>query len=88
VTFSKKRSTTQTGRAPHPVTLSAYIFCNLACNSALARGAEGVIVAEGGNSAGYTLFVKNGHVIYENSFFDRERDDITSNGCCLKAKSL
>ncbi|WP_198651592.1 sulfatase-like hydrolase/transferase [Dyella sp. C11] len=41
------------------------------------KGAQGVIVAAGG-SAGYTLFVKNNHLVYENNFFGRERDVITS----------
>lgn len=35
-------------------------------------GANGVIVAQGG-SAGYSLFVKNGRVGYENNFFGKER---------------
>jgi len=34
---------------------------------------NGVIVAQGG-SAGYTLFVKDGRLMYENNFFGRERD--------------
>lgn len=38
---------------------------------------QGVIVAAGG-SAGYTLFVKDGYLIYENNFFGRERDQIKS----------
>jgi hypothetical protein len=40
-------------------------------------GAEGVIVAAGG-SAGYTFFVKGGRLMYENNFFGKERDLITS----------
>lgn len=38
---------------------------------------QGVIVAAGG-SAGYTLFVKDGYLVYENNFFGRERDQIRS----------
>lgn len=38
---------------------------------------EGVIVAQGG-SAGYTLFVKDGYLVYENNFFGKERDQIKS----------
>ena len=34
---------------------------------------QGVIVAEGG-SAGYTMFVKDGYLMYENNFFGKERD--------------
>jgi hypothetical protein len=40
---------------------------------------EGVIVAQGGkSSAGYSLFVKDGQVIYENNFFGKEVDRIQS----------
>ncbi len=40
-------------------------------------GVEGVIVAQGGrSSAGYSLFVQEGHVIYENNFFGRQVDRI------------
>jgi hypothetical protein len=35
--------------------------------------AQGVIVAAGG-SAGYSLFVKDGRLMYENNFFGKERD--------------
>jgi len=42
------------------------------------RNANGVLVAAGG-SGGYTLFVKNGMLMYENNFFGRERDVISSN---------
>jgi hypothetical protein len=35
-------------------------------------GAEGVIVAEGGTSGGYTLFVQDGRVHYEYNFFGKE----------------
>lgn len=38
---------------------------------------QGVIVAAGG-SAGYTLFVQDGYLFYENNFFGRERDQIKS----------
>jgi hypothetical protein len=39
--------------------------------------ANGVLVAAGG-SAGYTIFVKNGALTYENNFFGRERDVLQS----------
>jgi len=42
-----------------------------------AVGAEGVIIAQGG-SAGYSLFVKDGRLNYENNFFGKERDLITA----------
>jgi hypothetical protein len=38
---------------------------------------QGVIVAEGG-SAGYTMFAKDGYLMYENNFFGKERDLIKS----------
>lgn len=40
-------------------------------------GVEGVIVAAGG-SAGYSFFVKDGELMYENNFFGRQRDLIRS----------
>jgi arylsulfatase len=41
-------------------------------------GAEGVIVCSGGGSGGYSLFVKDGRLVYENNFFSRIRDVIRS----------
>ena len=41
-------------------------------------GAEGVIVAQGGRYGGYTLYVKNGHVVYEANTFGRNHDRIVS----------
>lgn len=41
------------------------------------RNVNGVLVAAGG-SGGYSLFVKNGALMYENNFFGRERDLIQS----------
>jgi len=40
---------------------------------------EGVIVATGGSSAGYTLFVKDGKVVYEYNFFGKARYRVVSN---------
>jgi len=39
---------------------------------------EGVIVATGGGSAGYTLYVKDGKVVYEYNFFGRARHRVVS----------
>jgi arylsulfatase A-like enzyme len=39
-------------------------------------GCEGVIVCCGGGSGGYSLFVKDGRLTYENNFFSRQRDVI------------
>jgi arylsulfatase len=43
-----------------------------------ASGAEGVIVAEGGSSGGYTLFVKDGKVHYEYNFFGKATYEVVS----------
>lgn len=43
-----------------------------------AGGAQGVVVAAGG-IGGYSFFIKDGYLMYENSFFGRERDLIKSN---------
>ncbi|WP_231943694.1 sulfatase-like hydrolase/transferase [Aeoliella mucimassa] len=40
--------------------------------------AEGVIAAEGGSSGGYTLYVKDGKLVYEYNFFGKERYIIAS----------
>ncbi len=42
-------------------------------------GVEGVIVCSGGGSGGYSLFVRDGRLVYENNFFARQRDVIRSN---------
>lgn len=47
--------------------------------------AEGVIVCAGG-SAGYSFFVKNGVLMYENNFFGKERDLIKSDTPLPKGK--
>ncbi len=43
-----------------------------------AAGAEGVIIAEGGGSGGFTLFVKDGKLVYESNFFAGSRYTLTS----------
>jgi len=40
--------------------------------------ANGVIVAEGGSSGGYALYVKDAKLVYEYNFFGKERTVITS----------
>jgi arylsulfatase len=42
------------------------------------RGAEGVIIAEGGRFGGFTLYVKDGRVIYESNSSGAIRDRIVS----------
>ncbi len=41
-------------------------------------GAEGVIIAEGGSSAGYTLYVKDGTVNYDYNFFGKDISHVGS----------
>lgn len=38
------------------------------------EGVEGVIAAQGGNAGGWTLYVKDGHLVYVNNFFDKQYD--------------
>jgi arylsulfatase len=42
------------------------------------KGGEGVILAAGGSSAGYALYVQNGRVVYHYNWFDRERTNLVS----------
>jgi arylsulfatase len=44
-----------------------------------AHGGEGVIVAAGGISAGYALFVQDGRLVYHYNWFERERTNLVSN---------
>jgi arylsulfatase len=43
------------------------------------KGGEGVIVAAGGSSAGYSLYVQNGKLVYHYNWFERERTNLVSN---------
>jgi arylsulfatase A-like enzyme len=43
-----------------------------------AKGGEGVIVAEGGGSAGFSLYVQDGKLVYHFNWFERERTQIIS----------
>lgn len=40
---------------------------------------EGVILAEGGISAGFALYVQNGKLVYHYNWFERERTNLVSN---------
>jgi hypothetical protein len=42
-------------------------------------GGEGVIVAEGGKSAGFALYVQDGKLVYHYNWFERERTNLVSN---------
>ncbi|MEW9808674.1 sulfatase-like hydrolase/transferase [Mesorhizobium marinum] len=41
-------------------------------------GSEGVIVAEGGSSAGFALFMREGKLVYHYNWFDEERTEVVS----------
>jgi arylsulfatase A-like enzyme len=43
-----------------------------------AKGGAGVIVAEGGSSAGFTFYIKNGILVHEFNWFEEDRYVITS----------
>jgi arylsulfatase A-like enzyme len=45
---------------------------------ALAKGGDGVLLAMGGQSAGYVIYVKNGKPVYHYNFFEMERTAIES----------
>ena len=45
---------------------------------AIEKSGEGVLLAEGGQSAGFVIYVKNGKPIYHYNFFDIERTSIES----------
>jgi arylsulfatase len=41
-------------------------------------GADGVLVAEGGEASGYSLYIQNGHPAYTYNYFRRERASIVA----------
>jgi arylsulfatase A-like enzyme len=42
------------------------------------KGGEGVIVAEGGKSAGFALYVQDGKLVYHYNYFERARTNLVS----------
>jgi hypothetical protein len=52
-----------------------------------AKGGEGVIVAEGGGSAGFSLYVQDGRLVYHYNWFERERTNLVSNVALPAGKS-
>lgn len=52
-----------------------------------AKGGNGVIVASGGSSAGYTLFIDKGKLVYHYNYFDDTRYVITSKEAVPAGKS-
>ena len=52
-----------------------------------AKGGEGVIVAEGGKSAGFSLYVQGGKLVYHYNWFERERTNLVSNAPLPAGKS-
>ncbi|NJK37277.1 MAG: arylsulfatase [Oscillatoriales cyanobacterium RM1_1_9] len=63
------------GTAPNVKNLSHSIAADLVIPE---QGAEGVILAMGGTTGGYTLFIKDGKLTYDYNWFDLERTAITS----------
>jgi arylsulfatase len=53
----------------------------------IAKGGEGVLLAEGGQSAGFAIYVKNGKPVYHYNFFEMERTSIESSVPLPKEKS-
>lgn len=51
------------------------------------KGGEGVIVAAGGGSAGYVLYVKDGKLVYQYNWFERERTKVVSDIALPAGKS-
>jgi arylsulfatase A-like enzyme len=45
---------------------------------AINKGGNGVLLAEGGQSAGFVLYVKDGKPVYHYNFFDMERTEVKS----------
>ena len=45
------------------------------------------MIATGGSSAGYTLYVKDGKVIYDYNFFGKAHYRVVSDNRCRRAKS-
>jgi arylsulfatase len=50
-------------------------------------GGEGVIVAEGGKSAGFALYVQDGKLAYHYNFFEKTRTNLVSNQALPPGKS-
>jgi arylsulfatase A-like enzyme len=51
------------------------------------KGGEGVIVAEGGKSAGFALYVQDGKLAYHFNWFERERTNLVSDVSLPAGKS-
>jgi arylsulfatase len=75
--FSYSASTTRIpeGSAPPIYQRSHKITAKLVIPD---KGAEGVIIAEGGSSGGYTLFVQDGKIHYEYNFFGKQSYHLSS----------
>ena len=52
-----------------------------------ATGGDGVILAEGGKSAGFALYVQDGKLVYHYNWFERERTNLVSEIPLPKGKS-
>lgn len=51
------------------------------------NGATGVLIAQGGRHGGFTLYLKDGRVVYENNFFGKRRDVLVSSVALPKGKT-
>ena len=54
----------------------------------ITKEGEGVLLAMGGQSAGYVIYVKNGYVYYHYNFFEKERTSIKSSVKLPKGASI
>jgi len=62
-------SAPKTHNVTHTVTVDAEIP---------AQGAEGVLVCVGGDTAGWSLYLKDGRLVYHYNWFDMDRFEVTS----------
>lgn len=65
------------GSAPPVYQRSHTITANIDVPSG---GADGVLIAEGGGSGGYTLFIEDGRPVYEYNFFGHDRYTLSGAG--------
>jgi arylsulfatase len=59
----------RTNNVDHSITVAAWIP---------EAGAEGVLICLGGKSAGWSFFIRGGHLVYHYNWFDTERYEIVS----------
>jgi arylsulfatase len=64
-----ERSAPRTHNVSHTITVDAYVPSG---------GAEGVLICLGGQTAGWSLYIKEGHLVYHYNWFDLERYEVVS----------